>query len=167
MLDYQPALEMLLLKEGGYGGPPELEQPTNHGITQADYDTYRSAKGLSTQDVRNISDDETSDYYHRWWVDGPFVNLQDQRLAVYMFQLSFVDGLRTSIEILQKALGVTPDGNFGSESSQALTHALVNQHDEFWESLYREAVEHFIKIALANPAKLRYVVGWITERAFA
>ena len=67
---FQKALQFVLHWEGGFvDDPDDLGGRTNKGITQRVYDAYRAKKGVPPRDVKNISDDETSDiYFEEYWL---------------------------------------------------------------------------------------------------
>jgi lysozyme family protein len=62
--NYARSLANTLVEEGGYSNHPnDPGGPTMRGVIQRTYDGYRRGKGLSTQDVRNISETELQDIY--------------------------------------------------------------------------------------------------------
>jgi Glycosyl hydrolase 108 len=57
--------------EGGYSNhPADAGGSTQNGVTQGTYDSYRSGKGLSKQDVKQIAPDEVKGIYRARWNAG-------------------------------------------------------------------------------------------------
>ena len=64
-LYYPQMLKFILQREGGYvNNPKDKGGETNKGITHGTYDVYRRSKGLKSQSVKNITDDEVRDIYY-------------------------------------------------------------------------------------------------------
>ncbi len=67
---FKKALTFVLIREGGYvNDTNDPGGPTNKGITQKTYDTWRKVKGLKTQPVKLIADSEVKEiYYKNYWL---------------------------------------------------------------------------------------------------
>jgi lysozyme family protein len=100
---YAKALTFTLGSEGGYvvdnGGP------TNHGVTQHQYDAWRTAQKLPKQTVTAITHDEVialyrDDYWNEANCDN-IVNSVDTKLAIAIFDTAVNAGPGRAIKILQ------------------------------------------------------------------
>lgn len=164
---FKPALDNVVKIEGGYAEPPAVEQPTNHGITQTDYDGWRARHNLPKQPVKLISDDETSDYYEEdWWDVAPFASVNDQVLTNRIFQTCVLSGLTTGIEILQTALVLLGHDNVTVDKQlSALEVEIINgENPKAIDMAMRVAAgEHYLDIASRFPEKRKYIRGWMTR----
>lgn len=89
------------------------------GITQREYDHYRKARGLAVQDVRKITAEEGEDIYDKsyWLPDCPAL---PAGLDLCLFDASVNQGAFEAVKILQRALGVAADGDWGSKTAAAV-----------------------------------------------
>ena len=68
--NYAQALKQVLKYEGGYvDHPKDPGGPTNKGVTQAVYDSWRKSQNFSTQSVRAIADSEVAAIYKNLYWD--------------------------------------------------------------------------------------------------
>lgn len=89
------------------------------GITQREYDHYRKARGLPVQDVRKISRKEGEDIYDKsyWLPDCPLLPVG---LDLCLFDAAVNQGSFEAIKILQAALGIAADGEWGPKTDAAV-----------------------------------------------
>lgn len=67
-LGFEAALDFTLKWEGGLSNHPnDIGGKTNRGITQADYDWYRTKQNLPHRDVELLTPEELQDYYQGIW----------------------------------------------------------------------------------------------------
>lgn len=118
---FQKALKFALKWEGGQGSPQDLGGVIYKGITQTTYESYRRKKGLTTQPVSKMSDEEVeSIYYEMYWLASN-ANIMDLPLAAVHFDTAVNFSLKASIEFLQETLGgIDVDGVWGGQTSRAL-----------------------------------------------
>lgn len=163
MSAFAPAFAFLLPLEGGFTSD---QDGTNMGVTQADYDAWRSVHEQPAQSVALLTPSEAQAYYFvRWWASGPYSLIADQELANRVFQLAVVMGEVESIKVLQRAIGVNADGVFGPQTSAATNAIAWTGHQlDRWRV---EAAKVFAEIALRNPLKQRDLPGWLLHRALA
>jgi lysozyme family protein len=89
------------------------------GIIQREYDAYRKSKGLPTRDVRNLTQDEGEDIYlNSYWL--PHCPSLPIGLALCLFDANVNEGSTEGTKILQFALGIVNDGDWGSETAAAV-----------------------------------------------
>ena len=133
--DFDKMLSFVLRSEGGYvandGG-----QACNKGIQQSTYDSYRTKKGLSKQDVKNITDEEVKDiYYTMYYKASGADKIDDPKLALYVFDTAVNMGVSAAKRLLEKS---------------------GNNADKFEEA----RLERYEEIAQNNPSKSKYLRGW-------
>lgn len=115
--NYRASLPLVLAHEGGFvDHPKDPGGPTNKGITQKVYNSFRSNKGLAKQSVRLISQAEVDEIYReQYW------NLvQGDRLPVGLdyavFDYSVNSGVSKAVKDLQRCLNIRVDGIVGEET---------------------------------------------------
>jgi lysozyme family protein len=92
------------------------------GIIQREYDLYRKSKGLLTQDVRKLTQAEGEDIYeHSYWM--PDCPKLPPGLDLSFFDASVNMGTTEATKILQVALAITGDGNWGPKTQAAVVAA--------------------------------------------
>lgn len=112
---YTLSLTEVLKSEGGYvNHPADPGGATNKGITQATYDSYRRSKGLITRKtVKLIADSEVADIYKSRYWDAVKGDELPAGLDYAVFDYAVNSGPQKAIKSLQKALGLTADGQLG------------------------------------------------------
>lgn len=103
--DFDKMLKFVLDMEGGYvandGG-----QACNKGIQQATYDSYRNKKGLSKQNVKNITDEEVKDiYYTMYYKASGADKIKDAKMALYVFDTAVNMGVSVAKKMYQESNG--------------------------------------------------------------
>jgi lysozyme family protein len=89
------------------------------GIIQREYDVYRKSKGLPLQDVSKISRDEGADiYYNSYWL--PECAKLSPGLDMQFFDEAVNGGPSAGVRLLQLALGIRPDGEWGPQTDAAI-----------------------------------------------
>jgi lysozyme family protein len=86
--------------------------------------------------------------------------LSNQNVANAILSFAINEGVETSVKILQKAIGVTPDGNFGPETLGKVNSMAA--HD-FMLALYQEQKAHYISIVENNPSQQVFFKGWMAR----
>lgn len=89
------------------------------GIIQREYDLYRKAKGLDTQDVRLISEDEGDDIFdEHYWM--PYCPRLPIGMDMQFFDAAVNMGTTEAVKILQYSLGINNDGLWGQQTNDAV-----------------------------------------------
>lgn len=113
-------LPYTLREEGGYSN--DAHDPggmTMEGIIQREYDKYRKAHNLPTQWVKKISDDELHDiYFNEYWL--PHCQQLPAGMDMQFFDNAVNEGTHASIVLMQRALQISSDGVWGSQTQDAL-----------------------------------------------
>lgn len=139
-LEYPNMLKFVLAREGGYvNNKNDLGGPTNKGITQTTYNSYRRSKGLSTVNVRNISQQEVEDiYYNNYYKASGADQIENPRLALYVFDTAVLHGVYGAKQILKQSGGDL----------------------EKFEQLRRE---HYYKQVEKKPKQKEFLQGWLNR----
>lgn len=106
-------MPFILEEEGGYSNAAhDSGGMTMHGIIQREYDRYRKSKGLPLQWVKNISSDEQNEiYWNEYWL--PRCPNLPAGLDLSFFNIAVNAGPSEAVRLLQQALGISIDGNYG------------------------------------------------------
>lgn len=121
--NFDAALARVLVHEGGYSNhPKDPGGATMRGIIQKVYDAYRSSKGQPTRSVRQLTDDEMRDIYRRQYWDA----IQGDKLPAGIDYVTFDGAVNSgpgqSAKWLQRALGLTADGQVGALTLNAAAY---------------------------------------------
>lgn len=113
-------MPFVLKEEGGYSNDKhDSGGMTMHGIIQREYDKFRKSKGLPTQWVKNISIDEQNEiYWTEYWL--PHCPLLPAGLDLSFFNIAVNAGPGRAVHLLQQALGIGADGNWGPQTNAAV-----------------------------------------------
>lgn len=104
--DYNNILDWVLVKEGGYSNDRfDSGGPTMRGITQKEYNSWRSRQGLSAQSVRNIGEDELQNIYKRDYWDAVGADELSPDLRAAAFDAAVNQGVPTAKRLLAQAGG--------------------------------------------------------------
>ena len=167
-MKFTDALRFVLAREGGYvNDPVDPGGPTNHGVTQKVYDSYRQSHGLPVRSVRDIAPDEVAHLYDtRYWdpVLGDELLALDGNLALQVFDMAVNAGVGRATKLLQRALHVEEDGVPGPATMRALRAAdLPTLRDKFLaerEIFYRSLVTQ-------KPQLGKFLSGWLKRAQMA
>ena len=134
--DFDKMLDFVLSAEGGYN-PDDCGQAGNKGVQQSTYDNYRKKKGLSTRNVKDITNAEVKDlYYTMFYKASGADKIKDARMALYVFDSAV---------------------NMGVGAAKELYKASNNDLDKF-EDL---RIARYESIAAQNDGeKQKYLKGW-------
>jgi lysozyme family protein len=158
---FSACLAVILKLEGGYADIPEDRGgPTNCGITQSTYDSYRSRQGLPTQPVLHISPAEMADIYQTGYWQPAQCDSLPAPLDLCVFDMAVNSGVSASIKTLQGALGIGADGLFGSQTAAAVAQcdptSLAADFETAHEAFYRSIVAR-------NPSQQVFLAGWLNR----
>ncbi len=138
--NYAQALKQVLKYEGGYvDHPKDPGGPTNKGVTQAVYDSWRKSKDLPTQSVRNINDSEVAAIYKNLYWDRISGDYLPSGVDFAVFDYAVNSGVSRAARTLQSVIGVTQDGVIGPETIEAaktyVAMSVTNKRLAFMQSL--------------------------------
>jgi lysozyme family protein len=117
---FELCLPYTLAEEGGNSNDPHDPGGRTHkGIIQREYDAYRRSKGLTLRSDFLMSDDEVREiYWTQYWL--PHCPALKPGLDLSFFDNCVNEGPHRAIVLLQRALGVTPDGVWGDMTTEAV-----------------------------------------------
>jgi len=138
--NYAQALKQVLKYEGGYvDHPKDPGGPTNKGVTQAVYDSWRKSQNLPTQSVRSISDAEVASIYRNLYWDKIRGDDLPSGVDFAVFDYAVNSGVSRAAKTLQGVVGVTQDGMIGPATIEAtktyVAMAVTNKRLAFMQSL--------------------------------
>jgi lysozyme family protein len=138
--NYPQALKQVLKYEGGYvDHPKDPGGPTNKGVTQAVYDSWRKSQNLPTQSVRGIADSEVAAIYKNLYWDRVSGDLLPDGVDFAVFDFAVNSGVSRAAKTLQAVVGVTQDGQIGPATILAtktyVAMAVTNKRLAFMQSL--------------------------------
>lgn len=101
---FKKALAFVLKWEGGYANNPnDKGGATNKGITQNTYNNWLKTQGLTSKDIKNISNEEIEQiYYKNYWLAAG-CNKMDKVFAILVFDTAVNMGFGRAKEFLQTA----------------------------------------------------------------
>lgn len=154
---FEAALARTLEHEGGYAHHPlDRGGPTNRGITQRTYDTWRDTTGKAKRPVEFIDDEEVREIYHAdYWKPCACDNLPP-RLAAAVFDFAVNSGVWNAKTALQRALRVRTDGVIGP-----VTIATASGTPDAVLLLLEERAEHIAEIVQQRPGQAVFLNGWM------
>jgi len=156
---FDKVFEFVMELEGGYKlhTNPTEETDTYAGIYRA---AHPSWTGWTFIDEGEIPDTSlVKDFYREMFWDK--IPLEDGLEKAMVFEYGVNAGLSTGVKTLQSAAGVTPDGDIGPISKEAVANKpLACLLSEF--SLLR--VAKYVSLANKNPNKYGvYLRGWMNR----
>lgn len=158
--DLPNALRFILRWEGGLSDDPnDHGGRTMKGITQHVYDAWRVARGLGTQDVVGIADDELAAIYRENYWTKSFCDRQRAKLDLVQFDTAMNMGPNRAVRMLQEAVGTDVDGGFGPQTQQARDNCAlpdsVARYCDIRERLYRGFAQ--------QPGQANFLAGWMNR----
>ena len=138
--NYAKCLAQVLKYEGGYvDHPKDPGGPTNKGVTQAVYDSWRKSQNLPTQSVRAIADSEVAAIYKNLYWDRISGDNLPAGVDFAVFDFAVNSGVSRAAKTLQAVVGVTQDGMIGPATIQAaktyVAMSITNRRLAFMQSL--------------------------------
>jgi lysozyme family protein len=118
---FAKSINFVLKYEGGYiNHPNDKGGPTNQGITQRVYDSYRKTAGLDVRSVEFIENVEVLQiYYENYWRSGKCEALPNE-LQIVHFDTCVNCGPSQAAKFLQRTVGVQDDGIIGTNTINAV-----------------------------------------------
>lgn len=112
--NFSRCVAVTLAQEGGYvDDPQDPGGATNFGITLDTLRAWRDNNILGPQDVRDLTRSEACEIYRAdYWLPAACSSLP-RGVDMMVFDCGVNSGVRTSVKMLQRTVGVTDDGSIG------------------------------------------------------
>jgi lysozyme family protein len=137
------AYQWVRVSEGGNDDDPlDSGGRTSRGIIQREYNAWRQMHGEAPKDVWTASEAEIEEIYRtQYW--APYGDLLPRAVDYQFFDMNVNHGLGNAVKILQRSLGVIPDGHIGVVTMAALQKAntkilislVTRERAQFYRSL--------------------------------
>ena len=149
---FQQAVKRTKLIEGGYdNNENDRGGETNYGI---------STKFYPNEDIKNMTPERACAIFYRdYWIKHKINQLPDE-LADIVFDNGIVQGQKTSIRHLQRALGVKADGIIGSDTLNAINYA---NYSTIKQEFINNVKSRIKAIVTKNPSQETFKNGWINR----
>lgn len=153
--NWKPSLAAVLKSEGGNDDDPlDHGGRTSRGITQREYDAWRTSLNRPTLDVWKAPQSDIEAIYHdEYW--NPYCDAMPIGVDYCFFNTRVLAGPHRAAVLLQQALGITADGRIGPITRQAVAgvapEAFINRFAGVSTNFYR---------GLHQP---RFTKGWLNR----
>lgn len=140
------ALAVIFGLEGGYSSDPtDHGGPTNFGITQATYDSYRATLKIPTQPVAQITRDEATAIYRTDFWDANGCGEMTWSLALVVFD-TYIQHRSGPARLM------VHDVQWADEPEVMLAFALLCLRRNFYR-----------RIIIADVTQSKYLAGWLNR----
>ena len=147
-------IPIILKHEGGYvDDPDDLGGETNYGITKRRY---------PNEDIKNLTVLRAKELYYRdFYKPLNLYYIENELLALHIFDMAVNAGKRTAIKLLQDILfGCKPDGSIGPMTAQAVSYADITTN---LVDVYKaKRIEYYYKVSLRRNNK-KFLKGWVNR----
>ena len=156
--NWKKAYDWVRQSEGGNDDDPhDHGGRTSRGITQREYDAWRAENKKPHLDVWKASEDEIRQIYREGYWD-PLGDTLPTGVDYMYYDMAVNAGPNRATKLLQRALGVTPDGRVGPVTRQAIKNADARSLIQKYALVKRQ-----FYIGLGQP---RFLRGWLSRVAF-
>lgn len=151
--------------EGGYSNnPKDKGGPTNMGVTQEAYDTYRIGMGQSRARVATITQFEAAALYRKNYWKPIRGDSLPKGVDLVILDAAINSGVRQASKFLQRALGVDADGIIGAKTILAANEDdrqgrtpsniadVISQRRDFYRGLVAD-----------DPTQRIFLNGWMNR----
>jgi lysozyme family protein len=174
MANFKQALSHTLKHEGGgryTNAYNDRGGPTRWGITIKTLTSWRASKQpVTPRDVETLTRQEAeSIYFARYWCPMRCAEVDDQRVANKMFDMSVNFGVRRASHIVQVAirdahgLPVPIDGVVGPATIGAVNSCLV---EPLLDAMCHHQTDAYRSIVERDPTQSRFIVGWLRRASW-
>lgn len=160
---FDKILANTLAFEGGFA--VDHAGPTNKGVTQTSYDSFRTAKKQPKQPVKSISDDEVKELYQKEYFESQKYDKLPHGVSGLMFDFGVNSGPARANKILQKIVGEKTDGIIGPHTLFAVERYIVDNGEEALKQKITQARTQFVNfLAEKDPGKYKpFLGGWLNR----
>lgn len=164
MASFKDAYAFTLDEEGGYSNrSTDRGGPTRFGITLKTLTAWRQKKDpsviVTAEDVQNLTEDEATEIAKtEYWDYFELDALDDEVLALIIFDQSYNRGQSAVTRDIQYIIGVKVDGVYG-DHSKAMFQSVNNMKMKV--GLAEQCQRAYAHIATIDPSELANLGGWI------
>lgn len=147
---FTDAIDYVLSNEGGDSNDAgDRGGLTRFGITFAEATSH----GL---DIKTLTVDRAKAVYlaDYWRFDG----IADQRVATKILDVVVNTGVIGGTKVVQRAVGVTPDGVYGPATQTAINTLAP---EDALEQISQAVADRYVGICLNDATQLKFLRGWI------
>lgn len=149
---FQKCIDVLFPLEGGYSDRPDDKGgKTKYGISQRAYPDL-NIEALTKEMAADI-------YYNDYWVPMIIEEISNQLLVLHLFVFGVNAGIRTSIRLLQRLVGVKDDGYVGSKTIKAIK----NFDGDILQKFIEKEKEFYVLLVKKHPEQEVNLRGWINR----
>jgi lysozyme family protein len=148
---FDPAFDFMLPHEGTayVCDPRDPGGATKYGISQRAYPDI---------DIENLTlDGAKTIYQRRYWLPI-YERIMSQECANKVFDMSVNMGTHESHKLVQRACGVTADGDFGPATLAAVN---ATDPDALLNNIRGQAVEFYMNLVAQRPSSAKFLKGWL------
>lgn len=157
-MNYVDAINQVLNVEKGFvNHPNDRGGPTNFGITQKVYETFKG-RSVSLVEMMNMPKaDAIAIYKKNYWdkIGGDKIKLYSVAYAI--FDQAVNRGVSAAIKQAQKIAGVLPDGLAGPTTLNAINAIFEG---DFLKKYFDESLRAYESIVNNDPTQKTFLNGW-------
>ena len=164
-MEFRKAIDYCIAKEGGFSNDPDDAGNWTGGIVNGRgvgvlKGTKKgiSAKSYPHLDIRNLTDAEILNIYHRDFWNEVKADSLPAAIRLHVLDFAITSGVSTAVKALQQAAGFTKssdvDGRIGAQTIAASVR--VNPWD--YQAQRRR---FYVAITRTDLVKLKYLSGWL------
>lgn len=160
MGDFIDFLNNFVLNEEGRYYTDDPDDPggaTDYGITQSSFDSYCQKKGLTTHDVKTLTEQEIEAVYSDLWASASCDKMASPVDMVH-YDYCVNAGITQASISMQRVLRIMMDGVIGPQ-----TVATIERWDpkELSASLLSERARFYNALVTEKPELGKYLQGWL------
>jgi lysozyme family protein len=111
-------------------------------------------------DIKNLTKEAAIDiYYKDFWLPMNLTKILENELVLQVFDMGVTSGIRTSIRILQRLVGVTDDGFIGNITLRAIRE----YNGDVVADFIKRRKLFYIVLVQKHPEKRRFLKGWLNR----
>jgi lysozyme family protein len=155
------------LSEGGYANKPhDKGGETNYGITAPFAAAYAKATHQPVTPIRHWTLKMARDAYRVLIWEGPWVRCREVSAIAPVTGFVYGDGcvnhaMRNMVKMLQREVGVTPDGLCGPQTLDALLTATTRRSDvRVATGLLLRRRDYYLMLVDMDATQARWLHGW-------
>lgn len=162
MRDFKDYLKVILKHEGGYvNHPSDPGGVTKYGISlrfiQRNNIDINTDGRVDSKDIVEITIEEAAVIYKTYfWDKMRLEGISNDLLKLHLFDMGVNAGTRTAILLLQKMLGVVPDGIIGKNTIKAIN----NFRENIINAYIVARLEYYHRLTVKNPKLKVFLKGW-------